>query len=98
MDPQSIQTAVYRLSARLSENLSETARDLGLQGLDAGSLAAGAGGAAGKYLEDGAVITDEGIRETKKLLVTRRDASMAEGLRRVLAVSSRLARARTQWT
>lgn len=95
MDSTSIQTAVYRLSARLHENLSETARDLGLQGLDAANLASSASsaaggaagaGAAGKYLEDGAVITDEGVRETKKLLETRRDASMTEGLRRVLAV------------
>ena len=86
MDLNSLQTTALRLSARLSENLSETARDLGLQGLDAASIAGAGVGSAGKYLEDGAVITEQGVRETKKLLETRREASMAEGLRRVLAV------------
>lgn len=94
MDLNSLQTTALRLSARLSENLSETARDLGLQGLDAASIAgigvSGTSGAfsggAGKYLEEGAVVTQDAIRETKKLLETRREASMAEGLRRVLAV------------
>lgn len=96
MDLSSLQTTALRLSARLSENLSETARDLGLQGLDPASLAAGAtsgslsvaasSGTAGRYLEEGAVITDDGVRETKKLLESRREASMTEGLRRVLAV------------
>lgn len=84
MDLNSLQTTALRLSARLSENLSETARDLGLSGLDAASLAGA--GSAGKYLEDGAVVTEDGVRETKKLLESRREASVAEGLRRVLAV------------
>lgn len=88
MDLASLQTTVSRLSARLNENLSETARDLGLQGIDPASLAGA--GTAGKYLEDGTVVTQDGIRETKKLLETRREASMAEGLRRVLAVSQKL--------
>lgn len=86
MDLASLQTTVARISARLNENLSETARDLGLQGLDPASLAGLGGGAAGRYLEDGTVVTQDGIRETKKLLESRREASMAEGLRRVLAV------------
>lgn len=86
MDLKSFQTTASRISARLSENLSETARDLGLQGFDAASIAGY--GSAGKYLEEGASITEDGIRETRKLLETRREASMAEGLRRVLAVGS----------
>lgn len=99
MDLQSIQTTASRLTARLHENLSETARDLGLQGFDPASLTSGGGpagsvaaalGAAGKYLEEGAVITEDGVRETRKLLETRREASMAEGLRRVLAVGALL--------
>lgn len=88
MDLASLQTTVSRISARLNENLSETARDLGLQGLDPASLAGV--GAAGRYLEDGTVVSQDGIRETKKLLESRREASMAEGLRRVLAVSGLL--------
>lgn len=87
MDLASLQTTVARISARLNENLSETARDLGLQGLDPASLAGV--GAAGRYLEDGTVVSQDGIRETKKLLESRREASMAEGLRRVLAVSDK---------
>ena len=79
-----------KLSARLAENLSEAARDLGLNvSLDTLSGAGAASSGAGKYLEPGALATDESVRETKKLLSSNKDRERDEGLRRVLAVCFR---------
>jgi AP-3 complex subunit beta len=77
-----LSTAASRLSARLQENLSESAREFGLQSLE------GFTSGTGRLLESGNLTTDEGIRETKKLLESTKDKDRTDGLRRVLAVCS----------
>ena len=65
--------------------LAEHSRDLGL--ID--SFASGSGGGAGKYLESGAVLTTQGIDQTRKMLASKRESERMEGLKRVVAVSPR---------
>ncbi|KAK4046763.1 AP-3 complex subunit beta [Microbotryomycetes sp. JL201] len=81
----SLKLNAARLGARLSENLAEHSRDLGL--ID--SFASGSGGGSGKYLESGAVVTNAGIEETKKMLASKREAERMEGLKRVVAMMTK---------
>ncbi|KAM0791866.1 hypothetical protein ACM66B_004123 [Microbotryomycetes sp. NB124-2] len=81
----SLKLNAARLGARLSENLAEHSRDLGL--ID--SFASGSGGGSGKYLESGAVVTNAGIEETKKMLASKREAERMEGLKRVIAMMTK---------
>ncbi|GAA5959599.1 hypothetical protein JCM21900_002950 [Sporobolomyces salmonicolor] len=80
-----LRTNVERLGARLSENLSEHSRDLGL----VDSFASGSGGGSGKYLESGAVLTAAGMEETKRMLVSKRESERMEGLKRVIAMMTK---------
>ncbi|GAA5860737.1 hypothetical protein JCM1840_001947 [Sporobolomyces johnsonii] len=80
-----LRTNVERLGARLSENLSEHSRDLGL----VDSFASGSGGGSGKYLESGAVLTAAGIEETKRMLASKRESERMEGLKRVIAMMTK---------
>ena len=50
------------------------------------SFASGSGGGAGKYLENGAVLTVAGVEETKRMLASKRELERTEGLKRVIAV------------
>lgn len=77
-------TAASKLSARLQENLSEAARDFGLNnGLsDLTSVSS----SASKHLEGNALSSDEATRETQRLLDSSRDRDREEGVRRVLAL------------
>ncbi|KAK4046976.1 AP-3 complex subunit beta [Microbotryomycetes sp. JL221] len=78
----SLKLNATRLGARLSENLAEHSRDLGL--ID--SFASGTGGSSGKYLENGTVLTNQGIEQTKRLLSSKREQDRMEGLKRVMAM------------
>ncbi|GAA5915200.1 uncharacterized protein JCM6883_001765 [Sporobolomyces salmoneus] len=82
---QQLRTNVERLGARLSENLAEHSRDLGL----VDSFASGSGGGAGRYLESGAVLTAAGIEETKRMLASKREGERTEGLKRVIAMMTK---------
>ncbi|GAA6054425.1 hypothetical protein JCM3770_007210 [Rhodotorula araucariae] len=82
---RSLRTNVERLGARLGENLAEHSRDLGL----VDSFASGSGGGAGKYLENGAVITAAGVEETKRMLASKREVERTEGLKRVIAMMTK---------
>ncbi|GAA5993961.1 hypothetical protein JCM5350_008340 [Sporobolomyces pararoseus] len=82
---QQLRTNVEKLGARLSENLAEHSRDLGL----VDSFASGSGGGAGRYLESGAVLTAVGIEETKKMLASKRESERTEGLKRVIAMMTK---------
>ena len=75
-----ISSSALKLSSRLSENLQEGVRDLGIQSLD--SLT----GATGARLLDTPLSDDDAIRETKRLLASPKDREREEGLKRVLAV------------
>ncbi|GAA5847068.1 hypothetical protein JCM9279_002675 [Rhodotorula babjevae] len=81
----SLRTNVERLGARLGENLAEHSRDLGL----VDSFASGSGGGAGKYLENGAVLTAAGVEETKRMLASKRELERTEGLKRVIAMMTK---------
>ncbi|GAA5905071.1 hypothetical protein JCM8208_007675 [Rhodotorula glutinis] len=80
-----LRTNVERLGARLGENLAEHSRDLGL----VDSFASGSGGGAGKYLENGAVLTVAGVEETKRMLASKRELERTEGLKRVIAMMTK---------
>ncbi|KPV73944.1 uncharacterized protein RHOBADRAFT_54528 [Rhodotorula graminis WP1] len=80
-----LRTNVERLGARLGENLAEHSRDLGL----VDSFASGSGGGAGKYLENGAVLTAAGVEETKRMLASKRELERTEGLKRVIAMMTK---------
>ena len=80
----SLQAAASRISARLSENLSEGVRDLGVNGLE------GLTGQSGPRLLDSVLTGDDGNKETKRLLASTRDRDREEGLKRVIAVRVRL--------
>ncbi|GAA5995986.1 uncharacterized protein JCM10292_004872 [Rhodotorula paludigena] len=82
---KNLRSNVERLGARLSENLAEHSRDLGL----VDSFASGSGGGAGKYLENGAVLTTAGIEETKRMLASKREIERTEGLKRVIAMMTK---------
>ncbi|GAA5949390.1 hypothetical protein JCM3765_003393 [Sporobolomyces pararoseus] len=82
---QQLRTNVEKLGARLSENLAEHSRDLGL----VDSFASGSGGGAGRYLESGAVLTAAGIEETKRMLASKRESERTEGLKRVIAMMTK---------
>ncbi|KAI5474955.1 AP-3 complex subunit beta-2 [Pseudohyphozyma bogoriensis] len=81
----SLKNNATRLGQRLGENLAEHSRDLGL--ID--SFASGSGGGAGKYLENGAVVTSAGIEETKRMLASKRESERMEGLKRVTAMMTK---------
>ncbi|GAA6016862.1 hypothetical protein JCM10207_003276 [Rhodosporidiobolus poonsookiae] len=76
---------VERLGARLGENLAEHSRDLGL----VDSFASGTSGGAGKYLENGAVVTSAGTDETKRMLGSKSERERTEGLKRVIAMMTK---------
>ncbi|TNY20410.1 adaptin N terminal region-domain-containing protein [Rhodotorula diobovata] len=81
----SLRTNVERLGARLGENLAEHSRDLGL----VDSFASGSGGGAGKYLENGTVLTAAGVEETRRMLASKRELERTEGLKRVIAMMTK---------
>ncbi|GAA5901016.1 hypothetical protein JCM6882_006002 [Rhodosporidiobolus microsporus] len=80
-----LRTNVERLGARLGENLAEHSRDLGL----VDSFASGTSGGAGKYLENGAVLTPAGTEETRRLLGSKSERERTEGLKRVIAMMTK---------
>ncbi|BGP19223.1 AP-3 complex subunit beta [Rhodosporidiobolus nylandii] len=63
----------------------EHSRDLGL----VDSFASGTSGSAGKYLENGAVLTPAGTEETRRLLGSKSERERTEGLKRVVAMMTR---------
>lgn len=77
-------SAASKLSARLQENLSEAARDFGLNNGLSDLTAVGAG--SSKHLESHSLSSDEGTRETHRLLESSRDRDKEEGVKRVLAL------------
>jgi len=80
-------STLNKISQRLSENLSEGLRDLGLaQGFD--SLT-NAGTGAGKYLDNGTLGTEESAKQTRRLLESNRDKDREEGLHRILALMAK---------
>lgn len=87
-------SAASKLSARLQENLSEAARDFGLNhgfsdfaAVTTGGSTSITGSSGGRHLEsNSALSSDEGTRETHRLLESSRDRDKEEGVRRVLAL------------
>ena len=77
---RTISSTAFKLSARLTENLQEGMRDLGVQGLENFS-----GG--GTRLFDQVLTSEDAVRETRKFLTSNRDKEREQGLKRVLAVS-----------
>ena len=79
---KTISSTALKLSARLTENLQEGMRDLGVQGLESF--------AGGTRLFDQVLTSEDAIRETRKFLTSNRDREREQGLKRVLAVSIHL--------
>lgn len=92
MDLSTLTTHAQRLGARLSENLAERSKDLGLPlSLDALSnptaAALNLAGGLGKGMwDDPKLQTAEGERETRKLLGSKSEREREDGLRRVILV------------
>lgn len=94
MDLSTLSTHAARLGARLSENLAERSKDLGLPlSLDALSnptaAAMNLAGGLGKGMwDDPKLQTPEGEREIRRLLESKSEREREDGLRRVILVSS----------
>lgn len=79
-------SAASKLSARLQENLSEAARDFGLNNGLADLSTATSSTSTTRHLEAAALSSDDAASETHRLLHSSRDRDKAEGVRRVLAL------------